>query len=335
MTLSEANWIVPGLVPTEGLTIIDGKPKSGKSTLALGIAMATAQGRPFANDERFVDGCLVDQPSPVLYVGTDGRWKHELNQRKAHYPSANRANLYVLDGRGAGLTFSTGEGEGLEATMSRWHGLLEKCQLHGVRMVVFDHLLKIAGARGVNKDSDVSPVLEVLDNFASAGISPVLLHHQSVHRMSSSKTGGMGHTIIHASMRAGLSVGDARKGGVSQAVTVTTNEAATMRLTLKPLRGEPPEVLNFCETSAARTERTKREKKPKTDMAIARTKAILDGPESARVNQAEAGRHLQRQGETVMGNATDGRGLVKSLLEKGLLATDTRSRLVAGPNWHH
>jgi hypothetical protein len=43
MELPEVRWIVPGLLP-EGVTLLAGKPKLGKSWMALGIAIATAMG---------------------------------------------------------------------------------------------------------------------------------------------------------------------------------------------------------------------------------------------------------------------------------------------------
>ena len=43
MTLPEPRWIVPGLIP-EGVTLLAGKPRVGKSWLALDLAIAVATG---------------------------------------------------------------------------------------------------------------------------------------------------------------------------------------------------------------------------------------------------------------------------------------------------
>lgn len=56
----EPRWVIPSLLP-EGLTILGGKPKIGKSWLALGIAVATAAG------ERTL-GCMQTEPGDVLYL---------------------------------------------------------------------------------------------------------------------------------------------------------------------------------------------------------------------------------------------------------------------------
>ena len=53
-------WIVPGILP-EGLTLLAGKPKLGKSWLALDIAVAVASGGSVLGRE-----C---EPGPVLSAG--------------------------------------------------------------------------------------------------------------------------------------------------------------------------------------------------------------------------------------------------------------------------
>ena len=329
MTLADTDWIIPGLVPTEGITVIDGKPKSGKSTFALGIAMSVAQGTLFANDERFTGG-LHGQPTPCLWIGTDGRWKHELNKRRLFYPDENRGNLETLDGRKHGLIFPAGHGEDLGKSLARWSQLTRLAVEQGFRVIILDHLLKIAGSRSINNDSDMSPVIGVLDELVLAGIVPVLLHHQSVHANSGKS---MGHTVIHASMRSGLSLKDRAKQQDVQKITVTTNENAEMLLTIRPLRGRPPEVVDFKEATKD-VDQAKRERQPKDDIDIRRAKAIINNPDpSVRANQATAGRYLKSLGTEVMGGATDGRQVVKKLIQSGLIQAEPDRSLTAGPRW--
>lgn len=61
--IPDANWIVPGLLP-EGLAILGGRPKKGKSFLALAVALAVAQGG-------MVLGKYRVQKSSVLYVSLE------------------------------------------------------------------------------------------------------------------------------------------------------------------------------------------------------------------------------------------------------------------------
>lgn len=333
MTLGESDWIIPGLVPTEGITIIDGRPKSGKSTFAMGIAMCVAQGTAFGQDPERFTGCLTERPSPVLWVGTDGRWKQELNKRRLHYPTENRGNLKVLDGRTNQLIFPAGHGPELGASLARWERFTHWATKEGFRVIILDHLLKIAGSRSINNDSDMSPVIGVLDGLVNAGIVPVLLHHQSVHGNNGM---GMGHTVIHASMRSGLSLKSRRRNSHEQRIAVTTNENPEMSLIIKPLKGEPPVVLDFTEASKEPTGgdgRKKRERAPKDDLDLVRTRAILDGPERARENQTQAGKYLESLGREVMGRATYGRQLVVKLCGSGLLTRGPDGCLMPGPNW--
>lgn len=63
--IPEPIWIVPGYIP-EGLTILAGKPKIGKSWLALGLAVAIASGgRAFGNIDVF------ENQGRVLYLGLE------------------------------------------------------------------------------------------------------------------------------------------------------------------------------------------------------------------------------------------------------------------------
>jgi hypothetical protein len=61
-TLPEMSWIIEGLLP-EGLVIFGGKPKKGKSWLALKIALACARGKKFFGQEV--------REREVLYLGLE------------------------------------------------------------------------------------------------------------------------------------------------------------------------------------------------------------------------------------------------------------------------
>ena len=59
----EPNWIIPGLIP-EGLTILGGKPKAGKSTFSLGLGNSVAKG------EKILGKIDVEQRE-VLYLALE------------------------------------------------------------------------------------------------------------------------------------------------------------------------------------------------------------------------------------------------------------------------
>jgi len=68
-------WLVPSYVPRPGLVLLIGEPKSGKSFLALQLALAVAAGTPFLGQSV--------APSPVLYLQFDTSetgWRQRLHQ---------------------------------------------------------------------------------------------------------------------------------------------------------------------------------------------------------------------------------------------------------------
>lgn len=60
-------WLVEGLVPKNGLTVLGGNPKTGKTLFALDLGFAVASGRPFLGRETARAGFLyvTEEGSPV------------------------------------------------------------------------------------------------------------------------------------------------------------------------------------------------------------------------------------------------------------------------------
>jgi RecA-family ATPase len=63
MTIQPVRWAVPGILP-EGLSLLAGRPKLGKSQLALNIAVSVATGTP-------VLGVIATEPQHVLYYSLE------------------------------------------------------------------------------------------------------------------------------------------------------------------------------------------------------------------------------------------------------------------------
>lgn len=85
-------WIIDKLIPVGGLINLFGKPKTGKSFLALSLAQAIVDGRP--------DWCgyEVNQPGPVAYLQIDTpreEWSSRLDRIKFSTVGANR--LWIAD----------------------------------------------------------------------------------------------------------------------------------------------------------------------------------------------------------------------------------------------
>lgn len=126
-------WAIPDLVP-EGLTLLAGKPKVGKSWLALDFAIACASGS-------YALGNLKCDPGPVLYLGLEdtkrrlqarGRavlqgapWPSEM-EYKTEWPGCDQSGL---------------------ADIQTW---MECNKSRNARLVVIDTLQKIRGERKRN-----------------------------------------------------------------------------------------------------------------------------------------------------------------------------------------
>lgn len=91
-------WLVRGILPKTGLGVIYGQPRSGKTFLALDIAMAIAKGVPWAG-KRVMRG-------NVLYIGLEGQVRTRIDAYKRHhggdysgFRTLTGAGLSVLDSR--------------------------------------------------------------------------------------------------------------------------------------------------------------------------------------------------------------------------------------------
>jgi hypothetical protein len=126
----EPRWAVHGLIP-EGLTLLAGAPKLGKSWLALGMACAIARGAP-------VLGKIDTAPGPVLYCALEDT------------PRRLKSRLQILGGTApAGLSITTALPEMPLAVdlIAEWLD-----EHRDARLVVVDVLGKIRPAAGTNSD---------------------------------------------------------------------------------------------------------------------------------------------------------------------------------------
>lgn len=85
----QEEWLVQGLVPQYGLTILGGHPKSGKTLLALDLCVAVAAGRPFFGRET--------TPASFVFVTEEGS------------PGETRKRLRRLLERGGPVALQRGE----------------------------------------------------------------------------------------------------------------------------------------------------------------------------------------------------------------------------------
>jgi hypothetical protein len=157
-TFSDQRWLVDGLIPREGATVIGAKPKVGKSTLARAVAVAVAQGRPILGRD-------VTQ-GRVLYLSFIGE--------------GNRADAQdAFRALGAG---NEDDPYALVHWSGAWSGEFDKTlkeTLERVRpsLVVVDTLQKLTRLE-LNDYSNVNDRLQPYQElFATYGAASMFIHH--------------------------------------------------------------------------------------------------------------------------------------------------------------
>ncbi|NLE82522.1 MAG: AAA family ATPase [Rhodococcus sp.] len=156
-------WVVPGVIP-EGLSLLCGAPKLGKSWMALGTALAIATGGVAL-------GCIpVGKPRPVLYLALeDGhrRLQQRSRQLLGHGVKIPHRLHCVIKGTPAQLQVA----------------MIDCLQEHKTQkpVVIVDTLAKIRPASSSSQsayEADyrfVSGLKDIVDNITSA--SMILVHH--------------------------------------------------------------------------------------------------------------------------------------------------------------
>ncbi|GAA3308623.1 AAA family ATPase [Nonomuraea dietziae] len=167
MTFPETKWAVPGVI-AEGLNLLAGPPKVGKSWLSLGTAIAVAGGGKALE-------VIEVEPGPVLYLALEDT-PRRLQSRMGK----------ILQGKPApkDLTLATScptLPQGGEEAIARW---LERNV--GARMVVVDVFAKVRGITppGLSAyDADYTAMGRAKRLADTFGVAVVLVHH--VRKMGS------------------------------------------------------------------------------------------------------------------------------------------------------
>jgi hypothetical protein len=155
-------WAVPGLVP-EGLSLLVGPPKAGKSWAALDVALAVAAGGRAL-------GALPCEEGDALYLALED------SERRLQ----DRVRLLLGDGTPfpVGLHLATGWPRGLDAV--REVGLWA-AEHPGARLVVVDTLARVRAPAGLRAGSayeeDTAALVPWQKLAVHYGLAVVLVHH--------------------------------------------------------------------------------------------------------------------------------------------------------------
>jgi len=162
MSISEPEWIVRGYVP-QGLTILAGKPKIGKSWLALALAVSVASG------QKFLGSLDISSSGDVLYLALEDnlrRLKSRINIVTQNEPAPK-----ALECR---IEFPKLDNGGLKM-LEQW--INDK---QNPRLIIIDTLQKVRSKASANNGiyADDYAVLEGMKSLSDRySIGILVLHH--------------------------------------------------------------------------------------------------------------------------------------------------------------
>lgn len=160
-TFPPPRWVVPGIFP-EGLTLLAGPPKVGKSWLSIGLAVAVAAGGKALSS-------IGVEPGPVLYLALEDTGRRLQNRM---------TKVLAGDGPPRGLTFV------IESPFMRAGGLDKiddwLTNHQGPRLVIIDVLQKfrgpaLQGQSAYAADYEAISQIKILADLHQIGI--VVIHH--------------------------------------------------------------------------------------------------------------------------------------------------------------
>lgn len=150
----EVDWLWPGRIPLGKLTILDGDPGLGKSTMALDLAARLSTGEPMPDDTQ---ADLSDPAGTVLLTAEDG------------LADTIRPRLDVAGADPSRVTALRKVGAGEEArfpTIRDEEAIREAVREVGAALLIVDPLVAYLGAADSHRDADVRTALEPLAALA-------------------------------------------------------------------------------------------------------------------------------------------------------------------------
>jgi hypothetical protein len=184
---SETPFLIEGLIHRTA-TMIYGRPKAGKSFVALSAGMALGEGTPWL-------GRQVEPRNTLLWALDPGQ-EDETWQRFNTAKGAKDSRLFITNVRP-------------EDTEDWWEEFSDVLVSSGVEVLIVDNLSALLGRGSYNNDADVRPALGRLQALLDEGIAIVLVHHSGKfnEEQGSAKT-PMGSTAIEAWGRQFIQVTD-------------------------------------------------------------------------------------------------------------------------------
>lgn len=159
----ETRWVVDGLLPASGISLLVAKPKVGKSTLARCLALAVARGEPFFG--------RATTRGTVIYLALEEK-RGEVARHFRALGADEHDPIHVHIG---------------SAPREAFDALFRAIEEHNPTLVIVDPLFRLARMRDANDYAEVTRALEPLIALARASGAHLLLAH---HASKSEREGG-------------------------------------------------------------------------------------------------------------------------------------------------
>lgn len=215
-------WVVEGRLPAGGLSILAGKPKAGKSTLARCLALAVARGEPWL-------GCPTVQ-GPVFYLGLEEKRGEVRAHFRAMGATTEDVRVFIAPSPQDGLAQ-------LRAAVERERPVL----------IIVDPLFRFVRVKDGNDYATMSNALEPVMGFARATGAHLLVTHHSPKRAAEGGDGILGSTAIFGAVDTALllkrsdayrTLSSVQRYGPDLEETTLTLDPVTRLVTAGPSRRE-------------------------------------------------------------------------------------------------
>lgn len=229
--IKPVRWVIPQMVPADMVTGIYGAPGSGKSYVALTLALELARGG-------YWNGLGIPNPAHVLYIAGErpSDVRDRLDGWQRHHGCELPPGFFVWDYDYPYLT-----------TKGIWKPLADFMNRLGCKVIIIDTFARLTLGVDENASKDIGLVMENLEKLAQAtdGGAVIFVHHSG----KDTERGMRGSSAILGAVSSAVAVTGDSYGYVKVAVKKSnvgkTDSPMTFRLQTVELDPDPmSEVLN-------------------------------------------------------------------------------------------
>jgi len=195
---ARTDWLWPGYIPFGKITVLDGNPGQGKSTLTLALAAAVSNGEALPG----LSHTRRDPMDVILLSAEDGLDDTILPRLSAH--GADTGRVHALE-----AVVQPGEPDRPWSLPADIEALRYAIGATGARLVIIDPLMAfLGGSVDSHRDQDVRLALHPLSQLASStGASILIVRHLNKSGQGLAMLRGGGSVGIIGAARAGMVVG--------------------------------------------------------------------------------------------------------------------------------